>query len=314
MPPRTVSIDALIMSDDVSFHGDTNVDFDDECSAASFHLFVDHETDKWDSSTSADSLSRYGPLLSPARKDSGTSFCTDSLNMSIHVATMLQESLSDLVHNADTQGALACSSDHLRMEQEAVVERLKQELRELLLSEDLRDHLEGEDIASTIEIASTSDRACAQKQRMILKQKDYLLSMLFSVLSEIEDLEREKRTSGRIKETRIEADSLSMTCRTFSSEGCFLYPSTDLDSISVSSFASSSTSQDFDSFGERERQSREPAALTSEKVRSRRPGSKLWTRIECDLDSALYDPLKCSTSLDVQDRSPKRPQRRGSFD
>lgn len=310
MPPRTVSIDALIMNEEESFHGDTNIDFDDDCSAASFHLFVDHEADKWDSSTSADSPSRYGPLLSPARKESEASFCADSLNMSIHVATMLQESLSDLVHNADSRGALSCSSDHQRAEQEAAVKELRQELRELLLSEELRDHLEVDDTTDSIEIASTSDRSCAQRKGMMLKQKDYLLSMLFSVLSEIEDLEREKRTSGIGKVTR--------TFKTFSSEGCYsLYPSSDLDSISVSSFASSSTfdSSIFDSVGECEWQSKEPTVMKrGKKLRAKRPGLHPRTHIECDLDYALHDPLKCNVLLDSEDKTPKRPQRRGSFD
>jgi hypothetical protein len=298
------------MHEERSFHWDTDIDSDDECSAASFHLFFDHETDNWDSKAFADSTSRYGLLLSSTCKDSGASFCNDSLNMSIHVATMLQESLSDLVHNADSRGALGGPRDHQRAEQEAAVETLKQELRELLLSEELRDRLEVECPTNTSEIVSTPDRSRAQKQRTILKQKDYLLSTLFKVLSEIEDLEREKRTSGRGTD-----GSLSSTCRSFPSDaGHSHYPSSDFDSMSMSSFALSSTSEGFDSIGERERRARAPAALTRErKLPCERPGSDLRTRVDCDLDSALYDDLKCSASLYVQDKSPKRPQRRGSF-
>jgi hypothetical protein len=345
----------------------------DDCSfsESTLHVFMDD----WNDTTLGRSSSRFVKSLAKAPlcggHDDGRRGCAmshpkhhssrysnhasaASLNKSRRIASMLYESISEILHNSHgDMGILALDSVAKNLEGLAnggSVESQKETLASLLAN-GLRDLDELENRSA----APSWGPLQKAKQAMFLKQKDQLVGLLSDVFVKIEELNaadedesRNDRSDATLSKSPL---GRATTCNAESSKSS-VRPSKKRQS-SFHSDVSSITSRTTASLHHDGKRNGDkggggamfnlPAALKADnktkpklkpkpkpKGETSRPkssraspapsrssspkGSPTTTKQpDCGLDITLQDSFSSFCAIDADDKTPKRPQRRGSF-
>jgi hypothetical protein len=305
-----------------------------------------------DSSSRGICLSSH-PKSSYSRHASHHPASAASLNKSRRIASMLYESISEILHNSHgDMGILALDSVAKNLEGLAhggSVEAQKETLASLLAN-GLRDLDELENRSA----APSWGPLHKAKQAMFLKQKDQLVGLLSDVFAKIEELngaedggesrndqpgaKPSKSPSGRATNT-CDANISSSSSRPSKKRQSSFHS----DVSSITSRTTASLQHD----GTRKGDNRGgamfnlPAALKSGNKSKAKPKSKgatslrtksaeasspssisrpsspkrspTSTKLESGLDITLQDSFSSFCAIDADDKTPKRPQRRGSF-
>lgn len=276
-----------------------------------------------------------------------------SLNKSRRIASMLYESISEMLHNSHgDMGILALDSVAKNLEGITMggsVESQKETLANLLAN-GLRD---------LDELENRSAAPCwgplqKSKQAVFLKQKDQLVGMLSDVFSKIEELnsatedtESRNDTTGA---TQIKSPSgRAATCDAETTTSSSSRPSKKRQSSfhsdvsSITSRTTASMHHDRQRKGDKgnsgamfnlpaalkadnkskpkpkpkgDKPRPKPAEATSPAAPSRSSSPKASPskqQRECGIDITLQDSFSSFCAIDADDKTPKRPQRRGSF-
>jgi hypothetical protein len=317
---------------------------DGDDGSATLHVFVDNDQDsKW-------IIENVPPTTTTTTKQDTTASRRSSLHHSRKMAAMLYESLSELLHSHRDLGPLSISADRMREKILAGSEdslQVRKEKLSNLLSEGLRDLDEFENRSGAcFPVMGAGGPLSFSKQAVLLKQKDQLVNMLSTVLTQIEELEAEEAESrnskcetrssgnpntsltltGSKRRTSFHSDVSSITSRTTISvprvepvtdkrEALFHLPC----SLRSGGTYANRTGSDSKPKLKSSKPKPKPKAKSSKAPKDKKKVSSSFsipkpaTQLECDINSTLQDSFASLCSVGAEDKSPQRPQRRMSL-